>query len=256
MHHDRRQRHRHSTIHLHRRHRHTSQMIMSKPQRITKTKRRPTRHQLIQRRTQRIQISTLIHRPPRTPRLLRRQILQRPHNLRMVRELRTDLSERRRQSKIDQTRRTTSGHHDIRRRDIPMHHTPPMHPRHRPSQPHRQPDHLIDHQRLHQPRQTHPTNIRHHDRPRIPRRLHQLSDPLDATQPLENRYLVLEPAQGVRSQWFLTHDGIRDSAASEDQARDPRPFGFVDCFGADRRILGRQLSVCLHPNLRTAGHPL
>ena len=56
-------------------------MIMGQPQRIPGTERRLTRRQLIQRRPQRVQIRTLIHRPARTPSLLRREILQRPDDL-------------------------------------------------------------------------------------------------------------------------------------------------------------------------------
>ena len=53
-------------------------MIMGEPQRIPGTERWLTRRQLIQRRSQRVQIGTLVHRTSGTPGLLGREIRKRP----------------------------------------------------------------------------------------------------------------------------------------------------------------------------------
>ena len=76
-----RQRPRYGRVHLRRRHRHPSQMIVGEPQRVAGAERRLTRGQLVQRRAQRVQVGALIHRPAGPPGLLRRQIRQRPDDL-------------------------------------------------------------------------------------------------------------------------------------------------------------------------------
>ena len=83
--------------------------------------------------------------------------------------------------------------HDVGRADVAVHHPPPVHPGHGPRQRHRQPDQLIDRQRLHQRRQARAADVRQHDRVRIPRRIHQLRDPVHPAQPLEHRPLMLQP---------------------------------------------------------------
>ena len=79
----------------------------------------------------------------------------------------------------------------------------PVHPRHGPGQRHRQPEQLVDGQRR---RQRRPGSCRRR-RParsiRVPRRVHQLRDPLDPAQPLQHRRLVPQPALRVRPQRLL-----------------------------------------------------
>ena len=104
MHDDVGQRLWYGAVHFRRRHRHPRQVIMGEPQRIAGTERRAARSQLVQRRTQRVQVGTLIHRPRGPPGLLGGQIGQRPHDLDVVGELGTNLGQRRRQREIDQTR--------------------------------------------------------------------------------------------------------------------------------------------------------
>ena len=100
----RRQRPRYGRVHLRRRHRHPRQMIMDEAQRVAGTERRRTRRQLVQRRTQRVQVRPLVHRPAGPPGLLRRQIRQRPDDLGVVGELRAELGQRRRQREVHQAR--------------------------------------------------------------------------------------------------------------------------------------------------------
>ena len=206
-----------------RRHRHPGQMIMGEPQRVAGAERRPARRQLVQRRAQRVQVGPLIHRPAGAPGLLRRQIRQRPHDLGVVGELRTDLGQRRRQREVHQARGAVAGEHDVRRSDVPVHHPPAVHPRHRPGQLHREPDQVLDGQRRRQPGQARATDVRQHDRPRVPRRLHQLRDPRDAAQPLQDRQLVPQPPVRVRPQRLLADD----RAPREEQPGHPRAFALV-----------------------------
>ena len=98
-----------------------------------------------------------------------------------------------------------------------MHHPPAVHPRHRPGQLHRQPDQVIDRQRLRQPGQARAARVRQHDRPRVPRRLHQLRDPVDTAQPLQHRQLMPQPPLRVRSQRLLADD----RAPREEQPTSP-----------------------------------
>ena len=197
---------RHGRVHLRRRHRHPGQVIMDEPQRVPGAERRLARRQLVQRRAQRVQVGPLIHRPAGPPGLLRRQIRQRPDDLGVVGELRADLGQRRRQREVHQARGAVAGEHDVRRGDVPVHHPPAVHPRHRPGQLQPEPDHAIDGERLRQPGQARLTRVRQHDRPRIPRRLRQLRDPGDTAQPLQHRHLMPQPALRVRPQRLLADD--------------------------------------------------
>ncbi len=206
MHDDRRQRPRHGRVHLRGRHRHSRQVIMDEPQRAPGTERRRPRRQLIQRRAQRVQVRPLIHCPAGSPGLLRRQIRQRPHGLGVMGELRADLRQRGRQREVHQARVTVPGEHDVRRSEVPVHHPPAVHPRHRRRQLHRKPDQVIDRYRLRQPGQARAAGVRHHDRPRIPRRLRQLRDPLATAQPLQHRHLMPQPAVRVWPQRLLADD--------------------------------------------------
>ena len=99
---------RHGRVHLRRRHRHPRQVIVDEPQRVAGAERRRARGQLVQRRAQRVQVGALVHRPAGAPGLLRRQVRQRPHDLAVVRELGTDLGERRRQREVHQARRAVA----------------------------------------------------------------------------------------------------------------------------------------------------
>jgi hypothetical protein len=194
------------------------------PQGVAGAERRLTRRQLVERRAHRVQVGTLIHRPACTPGLLGRQVRQRPHDLAVVRELGTNLGERGRQGEVQQARGAAAGDHDVRRRDVPVHHPPAVHPGDRPGQRHRKPDQVIGGQRLRQAGQARVTDVLHHDRSRVPRRIQQLRDSLDTAQPLEDRHLMPQPALCVRPQRLLADD----RAPSEAQPRDARVFALVD----------------------------
>ena len=131
---------------------------------------------------------------------------KRPDDLAVVRELGTDLGERGRQREVHQARRPVGGQHDVRRGDVAMHHAAAVHPRHRPGQLHRQLDQLVDGQRLRQLGQARAAGVLQHDRARVRRRVHQLRDPADAAQPLEDRQFVPQPPLRVRSQRLLADD--------------------------------------------------
>ena len=128
-------------------------------------------------------------------------------------------------------------------RDVAVHHTPPVHPRHRPGQPHRQPDQLVDGQRLRQPGQARAADVRQHDRPRVPRRLHQLRHPVDTAQPLQDRQLVPQPPLRVRPQRLLADD----RAPGKEQPSHPRALALVHDLGPNGRISARQHPACPHP---------
>ena len=218
---------------------------MDQSQRVSGAKRRLTRRQLVQRRPQRVQIRPLIHRPARTPRLLRRHIRQRPHDLGVMGELGTNLGQGHRQREIHQARRAVGRDHDVRWSDVPMQHPPAVHRGHRTGQLHRQPDQLSDSQRLGHLRQAHATRVRHHDRTLVPRRLHQLRDPHHTAQPLQHRHLMPQPPLGVRPQRLLADH----RAPRQQQPNHTRAFGLVDDLsqargsrsGGARRVLIRHV---------------
>ena len=76
------------------------------------------------------------------------------------------------------------------RGDVAMHHPAAVHPGHRPGQPQPKLDQHINRQRLGQPRQARAANVGHYDRPRIPRFIQHLGDPIDTTQPLQHSQLM------------------------------------------------------------------
>jgi hypothetical protein len=234
---------RYRRVHLGRRRRHPGQVIMGEPQRVAGTERRRARGQLIQRRAQRVQVGPLIHRPAGPPGLLRRQVRQRPGDPGVMRELRADLGERGRQREVHQARGTSAGEHDVRRSEVPVHHPPAVHPRHRRRQLHRQPDQATGRQRLGQPRQARAAGVRHHDRPRIPRRPRQLRHPRGTAQPVQHRHLMPQPAVRVRPQRLLADD----RAPGKEQPGDARALTLVHYLGPDRRTPGRRHPACPHP---------
>ena len=126
------------------------------------------------------------------------------------------------------------GTHDVRRRDVAVHHTPAVHLRDRPGQVHRKPDQVIDGQRLRQLDRARAADVDQHDRARIRRRVRQLRDPRRAAQPLEHRQLVLQPPLRVRSQRLLADD----RAAGEEQPRDARAFARDAALRCERVDLG------------------
>jgi hypothetical protein len=247
MHDDLGQRRRHDGVHLRRRHRHPSQMIMGEAQRVAGTERRLARRQLVQRRAERVQVGTLIDRPCGAPGLLRRQVRQCPHDLGVVRELRADLGQRRRQREVNQARGAVRGEHDVRRRDVPVHHPPAVHPGNRPSQVQREPDQVVDGHGQHLPGQARVARVHQQDRPRVPRRLQHLRDAGDTAQPLQDRQLVPQPAVRVRSQRFLA-DG---RAPRQVQPGHPRALALVQRFVPNPRIPARQQATCPHPTVLT-----
>jgi hypothetical protein len=237
---DLRQRPRYRRVHLRRRCWHPRQVIVGEAQRVPGAERRFPRGQLVQRRAQRVEVGPLVHRPAGAPGLLRCEIGQRPHDLGVVGELWADLGERGRQREIDQARDTVAGDHDVGRGDVAVHHTPPVHPRHRLGQPHRQPDQDINRQRLGQPRQAGAPDVRQHDGPRVSGRL-QLRYSRDVAQPLQHGPLVPQPALGVRPQRLLPDD----RAPSQEQPTHARAFALVQYLGP--RISARQHPACPHP---------
>ena len=70
-----------------------------------------------------------------------------------------------------------------------------------------------------------------HDRVRVPRRVHQLRDPVDPAQPLQHRPLVPQPAVRVRPQRLLADH----RAPGKEQPSHPRVIALVDRF----RPIGR-----------------
>ena len=217
---------------------------MDEPQRVPGAERGPARGQLIQHRAQRVQVGPLIRRPAGPPGRLRRQVRQRPGDLGMVRELRAELGERRSQGEVHQARSTVTGNHDVRRGDVTVDHPPPVHPRHRPGQPHPETGQLTGRQRLGQARQARPAGVRQHDRPGVPRRLRQLRHPRDAAQAFQHRGLMPHPAFRVRSQRLLADD----RAPGEEQPGDARALAGVHDLGPEERIRAgpHAASACSH----------
>ena len=83
---------------------------------------------------------------------------------------------------------------------------------------HGQPDQLIDGQWRGQPGQAGAAGVRQHDRPRVPRRLHQLRDARDTAQPLQHRHLVPQPPRRVRPQRLLADDRAPRQGTAESPA--------------------------------------
>ena len=224
---------------------------MGEAERVPGTERRPAGSELVERGAQRVQVGPLIHRPAGAPGLLRREIRQRPHQLAVVGELRAHLRHRRRQREVHQARDTVIGQHDVGRGDVAVHHPPPVHPGHGPRQRHREPDQVIDRQRLHQRRGARAANVGEHDRVRIPRSIHRLRDPVQPAQALEHRPLMLEPPDRVRPQRLLTdHRPPR-----QEQPGHPRAPALVQGLGSNRRIAVRQHPDRTHPTPPRRSNP-
>ena len=247
MHDDLGQRPGHGRVHLGRRHRHPRQVIVGEPQRVAGTERRLARRQLVQRRAQRVQIGALIHRPAGTPGLLRRQIRQRPDDLGVVGELGTDLGERRRQREVHQARGAVAGDHDVRRSDVPVHHAPAVHPRHRPGQLHRQPDQLIDGQRLRQLRQARATDVLQHDRPRVPRRIQPAARPPSTPR---SRSSIASSCRSRRSASGPSGSLRMTVRPAREQPRDPRALALVDYLRPSRQSSTQRRLASCHPTPR------
>ena len=96
-------------------------MIVGEPKRIADPKRRLPGRQLVQRRTQRVQVGPQIDGTARTARLFRCEIGQCADNPVVMGEVGPDLRRRRRQCEIDQVGITAgAGEQDVRRIDVPM----------------------------------------------------------------------------------------------------------------------------------------
>jgi len=224
-HDDRRQAGRHRRVHGRRRSRHPGEMVMQDPQRVARPERRRPGSQLVQRRPERVQVSPLVDRPASPASQLRREIGQRADDLAVGREPRLDGRERRGHREVNQTGHVpVAAHHDVRRTDIPVHHTPPMHTSHGARQRSSQVDQLGRIQRHGPLGQRSATDIDQQDRPS--RRRHasrHLHDPLDPGQPLEDLDLMPQPPLRVRPQRLLPDHGPDVGH----QPSDPSPLRLV-----------------------------
>ena len=237
-------------VHLGRCRRHPGQMVMREPQRVAGAERRISGGQLVQRRAERVQVGPLV-RPGGAPGLLRRQIRQRPHDLVVMGELRTDLGHRGRQREVDQARGAVGGEHDVRRGDVAVHHPPAVHPGHRPSQRHRQPDQLINVQRHGQPARLVPPTSATRSSPGT-------AAPPAAARPLRHR--AAAPASPARAAAAAARPApaapCGRRCGSESEPSDAGPCAFVQQFGPHGRISARQHPACPHPTPpRTVGPP-
>ena len=124
-----------------------------------------------------------------------------------------------------------------------MHHPSAVHPRHRPGQPHGQPNELITGQRRRQARQTGSAHIFQHDRARIAWSRQQLRDPDDTAQSLQHRHLVDQPPQRIRAQGLLTDH----RAALQEQPSHPGAGALVQYLGPIGRISVRPHPSYPHP---------
>ena len=141
---DLRQRRGYGWVHLGRRHRHPSQVIVDEPQGVARTERRRPGRQFVQRCTQRVEIGALVHRPAGAPGGLGREVRQRPHDLRRVGDPRAHLRHRRPQGEVHQAGGALNGDDNVRWADVPVHHPAAVHRGHRPGHRHRQPEQLLD----------------------------------------------------------------------------------------------------------------
>ncbi|MDT4995395.1 MAG: hypothetical protein QOH97_5287 [Actinoplanes sp.] len=188
-------------------------MIMNQPQRIIRPERRCPGRQLVQRRTHGVEISSMIHRPARSPRLLRRQILQRPRDQTRMQETRPLLGKRRSQTKIDQRRPTRyPRQQNIARINILMHHTTAMHRGDHLRQIHRHRQQLDQtHRPSRQNRtQRHPTQIHQQKNINITISVSvdQPRDILQTRQPPQHRPLMTHPQLTISTTHLLTDHRI------------------------------------------------
>ena len=122
-------------------------------------------------------------------------------------------------------------------RDVAVHHAPPVHPRHRPGQPHRQPDQLVDRQRLRQPGQARAADVRQHDRPR------DTAAPPPAARPPSTPRSRSRIATSCRSRRCASgpSGSLRMTVPpGKEQPSHPRAFALVHQLGPNGRISTRQ----------------